>query len=428
MPAGPAAAEAASRAPVLGQLPLLVIERLRDLELRFVPREEAVRRMERSRLESLYAAGAKSAALRDRRDLAALSPAGLPERAAEERRLSEEYVRTRKEAGAPGGDDPPVESLAVALWEGHVSGRLVEDTDDHGRACAREKLDYLILWEAREVSGYLRIRMSGWNAALGRADFSYAAYCPADDIPSAAEELAQALVLAATARPSSRLEFDVEPAEARIQVDGRFLAAGRRSLRVYEERQYVVSVEVPGGTQEIFALRSEFGRDVRLAVRLAVPETSSAVVESDPPGASLYLDGIWTGTTPAEAKGSGAPRVAQFVLPGYEDEFLVIDPRIAGEFAVSLRKSEEGSISLFDQRKEGFYAALGRLAVSLPVSLLAYGVYLQSAALHLEYPGNQAFSRRNDVSLAVFAVSGGITAGLFASASARLVKYIQSAR
>ncbi|MCK7486222.1 MAG: hypothetical protein MZU97_12235 [Bacillus subtilis] len=32
-----------------------------------------------------------------------MSPAGLPERAAEERRLSEEYVRTRKEAGAPGG-------------------------------------------------------------------------------------------------------------------------------------------------------------------------------------------------------------------------------------------------------------------------------------------------------------------------------------
>lgn len=428
MPAGPAAESGSFRASILGQLPVLVIERLRDLELRFMPREEALRRLERSRLENLYSAGAKAAALRDRRDSAALSPASRPEREAEESRLSGEYARSRKEDGAPEGDGPPADSLVVALWEGHASGRLVEATEDLDRACAREKLDYLILWEVREVSGYLRIRMTGWNAVLGRPDFSHTAYCPADDIPSAAEELAQALILAASARPSSRLEFDVEPPESRILVDGRLLAAGRRSLRVYEEREYAVSVEIPGGAREDFTLRSEFGKDVRLAARLARPASPPAIVESEPPGASLYLDGIWAGITPAEAEGSGAPRVAQLILPGYEDEFLVIDPRIAEGFAVSLRKAEDGSIPLFEQRKERFYAALGRLAVSLPLSLLAYGVYLQSAALHLEYPGNQAFSRRNDVSLAVFAVSGGITAGFLATASARLVKYIQSAR
>ena len=417
-----------SRAGVLGQLPLLVIERVRDLDIRFVPAEESRRREERSRLKELYAAGSASAALRDRRDSAALSPYGFQERAAAERKSSEQIARTAAVPAKPSVGEPARNIRTIRLWPGHASGRLVEVKEDPARACASEKLDYLILWEVREVSGFLRIRMDGWNEVLGRSDYTYTAYCPADDPSSAVEVLAQAMILAATARPSARLIFDVEPAEARVQVDGRTLAAGRRSLRVYEERNYSIAVLEEGVPREVYVVRSEFGKDVRVSVRLALPLTAVSAVESIPGGASLYLDGIWEGRTPAEAKVFKTARVALLRLPGFEDEFVVIEPSLPGPVLVSLREIETGPIARFDSQKDRFYGALGRLVLSLPVSILAYGVYLQSAALHQEYPGNESFSRRNDISLAVFVVSSGVTAGFLLSAAARLASYIQSAR
>lgn len=434
----PSAAREAQRYPALGQLPVQVLEGVRDLDLRFLTEEETIRILERSRLEGLFEAGAAAAAARDRRDAAALSPAGEAERAAEERRLRAEHSRSLKAAasprpetssqGAASSDGPPPETRRVAFWDGHTSGRLIETDADPGSVCTREKLDYLILWEAGEVSGYLRIRMTGWNAALGRPDFSHTAYCPVDDIPAAAAELSQGLVRAASGLPSSRLVFSVEPPETRIRVDGRLLAPGRRSLRVYEEREYLVSMELGDAAGAEYRVRSEYGKDVELTARLEPPAPESVLVETDPPGASLHLDGIWAGTTPGQAQIFGSARVARLALPGFQDEYRVIEPGTVEAVLVPLREAEEDGDSLFDRRKEGFYRALGRLAVGLPVTLLSYGIFLQSSALHMEYPGDETFARRKDTALAVFAVSSGITAGLLASASVRLVKYIQSAR
>ncbi|NLJ46348.1 MAG: PEGA domain-containing protein [Treponema sp.] len=419
--------------PALGSLPLLVLENLRDLELRFLSDEEAAKILETARLQGLYEAGASAARLRDQRDAAALSPSGLSEQAAQERKLRVEQSRGREEGAASGeigtrGDTTRGEPRRLALWEGHVAGRLLEAGTDPGGTCAREKLEYLVFWEVSEISGYLRIRMLGWNAVLGRQDFSYTSYRSPEDISSGAPELAQALVRAVSGRPSSRLVFEVEPPDATVRVDGRLLAPGRRSLRVYEEREYQVSLETAAGLRSDYRVRSEFGKDVTLSARLEAPQSAVVLVETDPPGATVHLDGIWAGTTPGEARLFGYARVARLALPGFEDEYRVIEPNAEGRLLVQLREADSSGTSAFERSKERFYQALGLLAVSLPVTLLSYGVFLQSSALYQEDPGNGTFSGRKDAALVAFAVSGGITAGLLAGASIRLVKYIQSAR
>ena len=426
------------RYPSLGVLPIQVLEGVHDLDWRFLSDAEILKIREKSLLEKQYEAGAAAARLRDRRDAAALSPVGTSERAVAERILRTERERGLKidaasrpaaaklEDASDGGPWPEIRR--IVLWEGHGSDRLIDAGTDPGGACSREKVDYLILWEAAEVSGFLRIRMIGWNAVLGRADFVRTAYCPSDDIASAAAELSQGLARAASGRPTARLVFDVEPAEARIRVDGRLLASGRRSIRIYEEREYLVSLELGTGITENYSIRSQFGKDSVLTARLEPLQSSSVLVETEPPGASLHLDGIWAGTTPEQAQLFGYARVARLVLPGFQDEYRVIEPAGRDRILIRLRETEHDGIPVFDRRKERFYQALGRLAVGLPVTLLSYGVYLQSSALYLEYPGNLTFQSRKESSLVVFAMSSGITAGLLASASIRLAQYIQSAR
>ncbi|HSV57009.1 MAG TPA: PEGA domain-containing protein, partial [Magnetospirillaceae bacterium] len=261
----------------------------------------------------------------------------------------------------------------------------------------------------------------------GRADFSHTVYTSKDDAASAAEELAQAVIRAAAARPSARLVFDVEPPDAEIRVDGQRLAAGRRSLRVYEERDHLVSVEAWKERRE-YSMRPIFGMDVHLTVRLEEPAGPALAIETDPPGASLYLDGMWAGHTPLEVSAGHDRLVAVVTLTGYEQEFFTIDPAWPARVDLSLRPAKPGIEPLIERRREDFHRALGYLVISLPVSTLASGAWLQSSALLQQYPGNPAIARRSVANFAAFAVTGGITAATLVNAAIRLARYIRSVR
>lgn len=417
-------AEAAS----LSALPLRILDRLQDLEVRFLSEDEIRMLAKQGELEKLYASGSESAALRDLRDSAALAPLPAQQRAADKRILSARQEQKEKTPTAAGAAILDGNTRAISLWKGHADGRLISDSRDPAQLCRKEGVDYLIQWKIEALPGYIRIRAEGWNALLRRSDFSHTAYCSRDDILSAAEELASAVILACVSRPSARLRFRVDPPEASIFVDGRRLAPGRTSLRVYEERGYAVSVEAPGRTTVELLARAEFGGDQEYSIQLEPSDPTELVIESRPSGANLYLDGIWAGKTPVGVALLETSRVALITSPGYEDLFVVLNPDKSYPASFQLETAAEGTESVLSRRKDNFYQALGWLVVSLPVSILSYGVYLQSAALHLEYPSDAAFSRRNDISLAFFTVASGITAAFFTNAAIRLARYVKSAR
>jgi len=414
----------------LSSLLAMILDKIKDIEQRLVPEDEEKMRMERERLASLYSEGAEAAALREKRDSAALSPSQLHKRASEERTLAYEYFKKQKREGSFKTSDAPdtLTIVKVNLWSRHNSGEFIPDSTDPAYVCVREKLDYLIRWEIAEIDSFFRIRMESWNAALCRSDFSYTTYCPRDDVSAVADELAYAITLASLAQPSAYIVLSVEPLDARVFVDERQLASGSKRLRVYEEREYKISAEATGYRKAEITVKPVFGKSSEIALKLEPVRETEALVMSNPEGASLYLDGIWIGTTPASIPLVGMPRVALLQYPGYEDLFEVVNPDKNAELSFTLEKLNEGASSFFTKRKENFYHALGLLVVSLPVSIVTYGLYNQNAMLYLEDPGNAVFSRRNDITFGCFVATAGISGALFVNATIQLIRYVRSAR
>lgn len=425
--AGPLAST--ERAALAG-LPALVLEKIHDLEFRFVPEAEQTARSERTRLAALYSGGAAAASARDKRDAAALSPSPAQKRLSEGRSLREEYEKKAiRSIPEKSGDAGAKEVSKIALWKGHASGRFLAPTDDPETVCAKESLDYLIRWQVQESASFLRIRMEGWNGALGRADFSHVAYCSADDVASVSEELAAAVILAAVAKPSARVVFRPDPVECRIYVDDRLVEASRGSIRVYEERDYRVRAWAEGYEASEVTVHPAFGKDSEAALRLVPREAGTITVSSAPAGASLYLNGIWVGETPIEIPAYGKSRVAILTYPGFEKLFGVLAPGNAEAGAsFALYETKDGTATVFSRRKDSFYKSLGLFVVSIPVSIVTYGMYLENAFLYAEYPNNSTFSRRNDVWFGCFAAATGVTVVLAVNAVIHLVRYVKSAR
>ena len=295
--------------------------------------------------------------------------------------------------------------------------------------CKKENLDYLIRWDVGRIGTFFRIRLEGWNQTLGKIDFIHTCYCPQDDVASVSDELAYAVTLAAVSRPSALITFETNPAETQVSVDGHRLASGRKSLRVYEERTYVVSAEAPGYRSFRTDCKPELGKTVEVPLDLERSSESTVRVESNPEGASLYLDGIWAGRTPLSISLYESPGVALLTYPGYEALFSVLYPEDAdGKAAFTLEEAIEGETSSLERNKKKYYTALSFFVVSIPVGILSYGVFLQDYYLHLQYPNDSDFSRRSDISMACFGTAVGISCGLFVNAAIRLVQYVKSAR
>ena len=69
----------------------------------------------------------------------------------------------------------------------------------------------------------------------------------------------------------------------------------------------------------------------------AEPAPHRVEIVSDPPGASVTIDGMPAGTTPVELKlsGSAKPIVAILALAGHEDYRLEIDPQKVREAGIA---------------------------------------------------------------------------------------------
>ncbi len=414
----------------LSSLPSMVLERIRDLDRRFLTEEEKRMRRERELLSSLYSSGAEAASIRDKRDSAALSPNPVQMRASEERKLGEELFEKKKalvdpESAVPG--EVPDET-SILLWSGHRSEQFLADSRDPGYVCRKEKIDYLILWEVDVLGGFFKVRMEGWNAALGRSDFQHTAYCPVDDVESCAGEFAGAVISAAVSRLSSRIVLRVEPAGARVFLDGRQLAPGRHSLRIFEAREYRIRAEAAGYRPEEITLSPVLGKDTEAVFKLVPYDEARVAVRTDPPGAFLYLDGIWAGTTPISIPSYLMARSILLQCPGYEDLFAVLDPRKSMDAAFTLEKEAEGTTTALERRKKQFYNSLGYLVVSLPVAIISYGVFHQNNTLYGEHPENEDFLGRRNLSGGCFAAAAGITGAFLVNAAIRLFLYIKSAR
>ena len=146
------------------------------------------------------------------------------------------------------------------------------------------------------------------------------------------------VVAPALRRPApAALLVDSDPRGATIYLDGRSHGRAQEQLRIEgleAGRTYALRATAPGRRDEERVIAARAG-DQPIHLMLGMPPAGTLVIESEPPGAEVLLDGSPTGkVTPTELDPPGPASAVTLRKSGFTEQKLAISPPRPGERAV----------------------------------------------------------------------------------------------
>lgn len=340
-------------------------------------------------------------------------------------------------AASNSGSAPPPRSLSY--WKDAslgIEARLAPVVGDPAEFCRASSVDYLVYGKIDRLDGYFSVNLRLYSAAAGRELWSETHYAADDEFESVVDALERPLASAIFGRAYARLELSLFPPTARLLDEGgRPLSSGEL---FFEARTVEAVAAAPGYDSRLIRFRIEPGRELALRAALEPLPSPSFIVDSDPPGASLYLDGVLMGLTPLELPGFAGLRTLRLSLAGREDLSTAVqgsppDGALRFGFAPPSGATQGERIAA---AKDRFYEALGWFVLSLPVSTLSYGSFrmyydASLAAIDAGIDDPAAIARLDTsytISQAVFWTSSAVSLGLAINAGVRLARYLRAAR
>lgn len=393
------------------------------------------------------------ATARAARDLKALSIQD-PARRAAELLAADEAIATAQAAlvkvlaDAAESQDRPVEAteagysgpapVAVAPWAGHADGTLLPVVEEPAAVCAEKKLDLLVYGSIKPRGAFLAVELVIHDAVLGREIWRGTDYAFADGLEDLVVSFIRPSAEAILGRPYARVEFSIDPPTANLHLDGVPFAGSE--ILYFEPGSHEARAQAEGFEFADSAFLVEPGHDAAIDLRLEEKPSVGLTLSSDPAGAAIHIDGARAGLAPLDIPGAAYPRVARVSLPGYEDVQLVLRPEsLDDRLLIPLAVSDGLSFDdRFDDNKGSFYRSLGWFVSTLPVTVLAGGLfqtYLKTAEAYVAleaYQREPAITERLDTGFAVsqtaFWAAAALSSGMLAHAVFRLVLYIGSAQ
>lgn len=437
-----------SNAAVL--VPRQLLSSLSFVKVRYLSQETTdlmFRKVKENKLETVRNSVSKARAVRDLKALSIQDPA---RRAAELlsadasiataeaalilalEKSADDAAQNLKTASAETGKPTPT---SLVLWAEHANGTLLPVVGEPAAVCAEKKLDLLVYGSIKPRGSFLAVELVLYDAVLGREIWRSTEYAFADGLEDVVSSFERPSAEAIMGRSYARVEFSVDPPVANLYLDG--VVHTSAEILYFEPGSHEAQARAQGFEIADSVFLVEPGHDSVVPLILVEKPSVGLTLSSEPPGATVHIDGTQAGLVPLDVPGAAYPRVARLSLPGYEDVQLVLRPQSLDEqLLIPLAVSDGLSFDdRFDDRKGAFYQSLGWFIASLPLTVLSGGLlqtYNQTGEeLNSVTPTQKTLDSWQvgfNISNASFWAGAALSAGLMANAIVRLVLYIGSAR
>jgi hypothetical protein len=408
--------------------------------------EEAVLALEKSRSNTVEAARTAIASSRAARDLIALTVRDADKRAMDLVNADKNVFQAENKL-AEFLSEPPDEYYSLVETElARPVTNLVDQVDrillapviDPVAVCAEKSIDLLVYGRIRQSGTFIIVELAVFNAALGRDIWNGTDYSAPDGLDLVVKSLARPVAEALLGKPYSLVTFVTSPPDTELLVGGKSINSNHRLF--FDEGFHEYSAKAPGHE----AIESFFstipGQDLTLEIKLSQLDSVAFVLESNPPGATIHLDGNQLGTAPANVEGIAYPRILRVSMPGFEDVQMTVRPEsLLEDTIIKLQVSDGLSFDTrFDDKKSQFYRSLGLFVVSLPVTVLTGGLFQTYYAASIEADERYGYAidttlreflnNRFFLTQTAFWISASVSVGFVVNAAFKLASYIGSAQ
>jgi hypothetical protein len=422
-------------------LPRLIASNLKSLPIRRTPAETAVEIAALASLRSHFSAGADLASKLDARAVpffdSSLDADARKDKIAQADNLVAAAVKKLNDADiVKESDTCSSTELATKFWEGYAKGQLIDTPSSGlGQAARAAKVDLLVTGTVAIQSGYAIVLMNGFDAALNREVFSWKSFCSVDDPSPLAKDLAARLERWVAGRDFARLDLNLGPAFAELNVNGKPYENDSPVIYVYRDESVRLEVSASGYSPRITTIDLTLGDRKSLDLELEPLVTGHATLSTDPQDAAISLDSVPIGKSPVSITLDGSRGIAAASAEGREPQTLVLPSSGESEMSLSLPISDGlGPNGRIKAAKDTFLQSLGWFVVSVPVTALTWGVYNGYSEAYLRSipplaltgnPSLYASSNASYVALWTAAAAAGTTATILII---RLVKYLAATR
>jgi len=314
----------------------------------------------------------------DKKKISGTLPAGEPD--ATEKTLSGLDAQIAQAQAGTGVALAPDTMALRPVWPSDKTG-LPWNAADGPTIAARAGTLYAVTGAVAYIDGYLQVDLSLYSSIENRFLASWSGQFAPDEAPARMADAADALRAALLGRPWAGVKITSPLSGTRVQVAGVWHDLPWSSDTL-EPGDLPIVITAPGQAPQNRTLTLEASRRASLDLNFtAVPDTIT--LETDPPGASLYLDSRYLGPSPQTVDRPLATARVRAQAPGYATRAWEIGPRTPSPSKITLLPPSE-PVSVPDA-KDRFYWSLAAFSFSLTSTAFLGAWQQEQAGLTSQY-------------------------------------------
>jgi hypothetical protein len=325
------------------------------------------------------------------------------------------------------------EKMPVVFKTQEPGGTLLKPADFSVLQYAkREKIDLVVYGTVEEVQGFLFLDISAYESAIEQEVYHYQTTTTAEEVYILIKDIADRLATVVLGNEWARLTLVPDPPDSRIYLDGEFISAGKITLSYTDPGSHTLEVRHPDCTVHKSMVELAPFEEKEVSVTLERNEPVRIRITSEPEGATLYVNSVYSGKTPLEIDGSTEKRRATLKLDGYEEHVFTLDESTGSELAFTLQVKIEDRKARQNAVRDNFYFAFGFFLASIPVPVACNRFsqdYRQAALLAQSVNPSQSAGFFTTSTIFNYAFYGGVavSVGLFIYTMFTLYDYITTA-
>ena len=273
-------------------------------------------------------------------------------------------------------DPSAVEAAAekpVAIRDGQGAGKLFDPPPySPGEFCERQDFDMLVGGTIREVDSYILLDIWAYDAARGRVVYTWRDAGGREGLYASLDGVANGLTGAILGRPWSVLSLAPDPVEAAVSVDGGPTSSGGPRELFLSPGAHEIRASAAGHRDLVRTVDLAPGSETSLALALEREQRGTVALATDPAGADVYVDSLWSGKTPLELEMPAARSRVLLSKPGFNPLPFSLGPGTTVQSPFVLETKAVSREQRQKKAREDFYGAFGWFLISLPAPLFCY--------------------------------------------------------
>ncbi|MFW6211523.1 MAG: PEGA domain-containing protein [Spirochaetota bacterium] len=292
--------------------------------------------------------------------------------------------------------DPPTATRPVEFLDLHEAGQLLpaplatildnplvgldapaaNEAPELLRLADEQDLDYLVFGFAEQRAGYIVVDLYGYHRALDIVELLSRTTRLAEEIGDDAQPIADEAATTLLGRDYARLVIRSDRSDASIRVNGELLGFGEATLRYAEAGEYSVEIDAADSEPVRRVVQLDAGDRETITVEMVARAGNLVRLRSSPSDAAVYVDSVWVGQTPLEYEFPLANSSVRLRKPGYLESRFVVGPDSPATVSRALLREDIDWTVELEQARDSFYQSFAFFVVSLPVTIVLRGSYL----------------------------------------------------